>query len=205
MRARPASSVPGLAITVLTFPEYDLMGHSCHLVESARDTDDGSQQIDSPALLRANVCERTHHFKKESFEVATGKLVSPWEKKGLILPSGQSASGPPRLSRTRWNPSDEEGVGFRSGIRPRVEVEITFEMILGLIRQKIVWHLPKNPSQTAMLAHEIASWVVLRLIDKVVSAPVATFVLVGGLFGYRAHSPPYCDLEVSAREKPLRA
>jgi hypothetical protein len=82
MRARPASSVPGLAITVLTFPEYDLMGHSCHLVESARDTDDGSQQIDSPALLRANVCERTHHFKKESFEVATGKLVSPWEKKG---------------------------------------------------------------------------------------------------------------------------
>ena len=37
-----------------------------------------------------------------------------------------------------------------------------------------------------MLVEEIASWLVLRPVEKVLFAPVAALALVGRLFGYRA-------------------
>jgi hypothetical protein len=37
-----------------------------------------------------------------------------------------------------------------------------------------------------VLAEEVASWLVLRLVEKVLFAPVAALAFVGRLFGYRA-------------------
>jgi mannose-6-phosphate isomerase-like protein (cupin superfamily) len=172
--------------------EFTIMGHTFHILQSARDTEDGSLRFDYCAPPDANISEHTHQFQEESFEVVSGNLGLRVGRQELILTPGQSAIGPPRVPHAWWNPSDEERVRFVVGIRPGLEVEIMFETVLGLMRDgKTIGSIPKNPLQTAVLAKEISSWVVLGPLEKALFAPVVTLASVGGLFGYRARYPKY--------------
>jgi len=66
-------------------------------------------------------------------------------------------------------------------------VETFFETLLGLARDgKTIGPVPRNPLQLAVLANEVASWLVLGLVEKVLFAPVAALAIVGRFFGYRA-------------------
>ena len=61
------------------------------------------------------------------------------------------------------------------------------ETLLGLARDgKTIGAIPRNPLQLAVLAEEIASWLVLRPVEKVFFAPVAALAFVGRLLGYKA-------------------
>jgi len=105
----------------------------------------------------------------------------------LLLTQGQKVVGPPGIPHAWWNPSEEEEVRFVSEIHPGLEVETFFETLLGLARDgKTIGPIPRNPLQLAVLADEIASWLVLRSVEKMFLAPVAALAFVGRLLGYRA-------------------
>jgi quercetin dioxygenase-like cupin family protein len=187
---RKTPLTPRTTETTLIGHEFSVMGHDFHVLESSRDTDDGSLRLDYSAPPRANVSEHTHHFQQESFEVVSGKLGVRVGGQGLILTPGENAMGPPGVPHAWWNPSDEDRVRFVAGIRPGIEVESMFETVLGLMEQgKTFGPLPKNPLQTAVLAREIASWVVLGPVEKALLAPLFALAFVGGLFGYKARYP----------------
>lgn len=176
--------------------EFSCMGHTFHIIESSRGTEDGSLRLDYCAPPRANVSEHTHHFQEERFEVVSGKLGVRVGGRELILAAGQSAIGPPEVPHAWWNPSDEERVRFLAGIRPGLEVEVMFETLLELMWEgKTIGPIPKNPLQLAVPACEIASWVVLTPVEKAFFAPVTALAFVGGLFGYRARYPEYSGSE----------
>jgi mannose-6-phosphate isomerase-like protein (cupin superfamily) len=179
-------------VTPLIGHEFSFMGHRSHVLESARDTDDGSLRFDYSAPPRANISEHTHQVQEESFEVVSGKLGLCVGGQELILTPGQSAVGPPRVPHAWWNPSDEERVRFLAGIRPGLDVETMLETMLGLMREgKTIGPLPRNPLQLAVLAREIGSWLVLTPVEKFLFAPVVLLAFVGSLFGYRARYPEY--------------
>lgn len=182
--------LPSGTPTLLIGHEFSFMGHDFQVVESARDTDDGTLRFDYSAPPRANIPEHTHHFQEESFEVISGKLGIRVGGEELILEPGQSAIGPPGIPHAWWNPSNEERVRFVPGIRPGIEVEVMFETLLGLMREgKSIGLLPRNPLQLAVLAQEIASWTALGPVEKALFAPVTTVAFVGRLLGYRARYP----------------
>jgi len=167
--------------------EFRFSGHTFRVLESARDTDDGSLRFDYSAPPLANVSEHVHRFQEERIEVVSGTLGMRVGGQELLLTAGQKAVGPPEVPHAWWNPSGEEEVRFVSEIRPGLEVETFFETLLGLARDgKTIGPVPRNPLQLAVLANEVASWLVLGLVEKVLFAPVAALASVARLFGYRA-------------------
>jgi quercetin dioxygenase-like cupin family protein len=174
-------------IVTLIGHEFRFSGHTFRVLESARDTDDGSLRFDYSAPPRANVSEHVHRFQEERTEIVSGTLGMRVGGQELLLTAGQKAVGPPGIPHAWWNPSEEEEVRFVSEIRPGLEVETFFETLLALARDgKTIGPIPRNPLQLAVLADEIASWLVLRPVEKVFFAPVAALAFVGRLFGYRA-------------------
>ena len=167
--------------------EFSFSGHTFRVLQSARDTDDGSLRFDYSAPPLANVSEHVHRFQEERTEIVSGTLGMRVGGQELLLSAGQKAVGPPGVPHAWWNPSEEEEVRFVSEIRPGLEVETFFETLLGLARDgKTIGPVPRNPLQIAVLVDEIASWLVLRPVEKVLFAPVAALAFVGRLFGYRA-------------------
>jgi len=167
--------------------EFSFSGHTFRVLQSARDTDDGSLRFDYSAPPRANVSEHVHRFQEERTQVLSGTLGMRVGGQELLLTAGQKAVGPPGVPHAWWNPSEEEEVRFVSSIRPGLEVETFFETLLGLARDgKSIGPVPRNPLQLAVLAEEIASWLALRPVEKVLFTPVAALAFVGRLLGYRA-------------------
>jgi hypothetical protein len=79
-------------------------------------------------------------------------------------------------------------------------VETFLETLLGLSRDgKTIGLVPRNPLQLAVLADEIASWLVLRPVEKVFFAPVAALAFVARLFGYRASYLKYSGPNATVR------
>src|SRR5215210_2391321 len=196
-RARSAPEAPSTAEVTVTATslighKFSFMGHKAHVLESARDTDDGALRFDYSAPPGANISEHTHRIQEESFEVVSGKLGVRVGGRELILGPGQSAVGPPKVPHEWWNPSDEERVRFLAGIRPGLDVETMLETMLGLMRDgKTIGPIPKNPLQLAVLVREIGSWLVLTPVEKALFAPVALLAFIGSLLGYRARYPEY--------------
>ncbi len=175
------------ATVTLVGHEFTFSGHTFRVLQSARDTQDGSLRFYYSAPPRANVSEHVHRFQEERTEVVSGKLGMRVGGQELLLSAGQKAVGPPGVPHAWWNPSEEEEVRFVSEIRPGLEVEAFFETLLGLARDgKNIGPVPRNPLQLAVLADEIANWLVLRPMEKVLFAPVAALAIVGRFFGYRA-------------------
>jgi mannose-6-phosphate isomerase-like protein (cupin superfamily) len=167
--------------------EFSFSGHTFRVLQSARDTDDGSLRFDYSAPPHANVSEHVHRFQEERTEVVSGRLGMRVGGQELLLTAGQKAIGPPGVPHAWWNPSEEEEVRFVSEIRPGLEVETFFETLLGLARNgKTIGAIPRNPLQLAVLADEVASWLVLRPVEKALFTPVAALAFVGRLLGYRA-------------------
>jgi mannose-6-phosphate isomerase-like protein (cupin superfamily) len=77
--------------------EFRFFGHRFHLLESARDTGDGTLQFDYSAPPRASVSEHVHHDQEESFEVVSGKLGVRVRGQEVLLTPGQSGVGPPGI------------------------------------------------------------------------------------------------------------
>ncbi len=172
--------------------EFRFFGHRFHILESSRNTGDGSLRIEYSAPPHANISEHVHHFQEEQFHVVSGTLGVRVGAQELILQPGQSAVGPPKTPHAWWNPSGESEVCFRVGIRPGLGAEILFETLLGLAREgKTFGPVPRNPLQLAVLAQEIGSWVVLTRVEKVLFTPVAILAFVGRLLGYRTCYPEY--------------
>ena len=77
---RGAPEVPPMAkagnsfVTPLIGHELNFSGHRFHILESARDTDDGSLRFDYTAPPGANISEHVHREQEERFEVVSGKL-----------------------------------------------------------------------------------------------------------------------------------
>jgi quercetin dioxygenase-like cupin family protein len=173
--------------TSLLRHEFRFFGHRFHILESSQDTGDGSLRFEYFAPPRANISEHVHSFQEERFEIVSGRLGVRVGGQELLLSAGHKAVGPPGVPHAWWNPSEEEEVRFVSEIRPGLEVETFFETLLGLAQDgKTIGPIPRNPLQVAVLADEIASWLVLRPVEKVFFAPVAALALVGRLLGYRA-------------------
>jgi quercetin dioxygenase-like cupin family protein len=188
------------ATVTLLGHEFSFSGHTFRVLESARDTDDGSLRFDYSAPPRANVSEHVHRFQEERTEVVSGTLGMSVGGQELLLSAGQKAVGPPGVPHAWWNPSEEEEVRFVSEIRPGLEVETFFETLLGLSRDgKTIGPIPRNPLQLAVLADEIASWLVLRPVEKVFFAPVAALAFVGKVLGYRASYLKYSGPNDTAR------
>jgi mannose-6-phosphate isomerase-like protein (cupin superfamily) len=180
--------------------EFSFAGHTFCVLQSARDTDDGSLRFDYSAPPRANVSEHVHRFQEERTEVVSGTLGMRVGGQELLLTAGQKAVGPPGVPHAWWNPIKEEEVRFVSEIRPGLEVENVFETLLGLARDgKTIGPIPRNPLQLAVLADEIASWLVLRPVEKVFFAPVAALAFVGKVLGYRASYLKYSGPNDTAR------
>jgi quercetin dioxygenase-like cupin family protein len=180
------------AMVTLVGHELSFSGHTFRVLQSARDTQDGSLRFDYSAPPRANVSEHVHRFQEERTEVVSGTLGMRVGGQELLLSAGQKAVGPPGVPHAWWNPSEEEEVRFVSEIRPGLEVEMFFETLLGLAQDgKTIGPIPRNPLQLAVLAEEIASWLELRPVEKVFFAPVAALAFVGRLFGYRASYHKY--------------
>ena len=172
--------------------EFNLMGHSFRILESARDTDDGSLRLDYSAPPDANVSEHVHRFQEERFEVLSGKLGVRVGGQEMILGPGQRGVGPPGIPHAWWNPSGDERVRFLVAVLPGIEVETMFETLLGLMREgRTIGLLPRNPLQLAVLARDIASWLVLTSVEKALFSPVAALAFVGELLGYRSRYPEY--------------
>lgn len=172
--------------------ELSFSRHTFHILESSRDTDDGSLRFDYSAPPRANVSEHVHLDQEESFEVVSGTLGIRVGGRELILEQGQSAIGPPGVPHAWWNPSGSEEVRFLGGIHPGLPVETMLETVVGLMREgKSIGPLPRNPLQAAVLADEIGSWLEPRPVEKALFAPVAALASVGKLLGYRARYPEY--------------
>jgi len=175
------------ATVTLVGHEFAFSGHTFRVLQSAPDTDDGSLRFDYSAPPRANVSEHVHRCQEERTEVVSGTLGMRVGGQELLLRAGQKAVGPPGVPHAWWNPSEEEEVRFVSEIRPGLEVETFFETLLGLARDgKTIGPIPRNPLQLAVLADEIASWLVLKPVEKALFAPVGALAIVGRLFDYRA-------------------
>ena len=178
--------------------EFRFFKHRFHILESSQDTGDGSLRFEYFAPPRAHVREHVHTFQEERFEIVSGMLGVRVGGRRSILSPGQSAVGPPRVPHEWWNPSEQEEVCFRAGIRPGLDVEMVLETVLGLMRDgKTIGPLPRNPLQLAVLAHEIGSWLVLAPMEKALLAPVAALAFVGWLLGYRVSYPEYGFPEAS--------
>lgn len=176
--------------------EFRFFEHRFRILESSRDTDDGSLRIEYVAPPRAKISEHIHPRQEEQFEVISGRLGVRVGGQNSILGSGQSAIGPPGVPHAWWNPSSTEEVCFVAGIRPGLDVEVLLETMLGLMRDgKTVRSLPRNPLQFAVLAREIGKWAyspgLPRPIRKALFAPVVGLAFVGGLLGYRFRYPEY--------------
>lgn len=180
--------------------EFRFFGHRFHILESSRDTEDGSLRIEYVAPPRANISEHIHPVQEEQFEVISGSLGVRVGGRELVLGPGESAVGPPGVPHAWRNPSDEEEVCFVAGIRPGLDVETMFETILGLMREgKTIGSLPRNPLQLAVLVREIGKWAyspgLPMPIRKALFAPVIVLAFVGGLLGYRTRYPEYSGPE----------
>ena len=180
--------------------EFRFFRHEFHVLQSARDIDDGTLRIDYSAPPRASVSRHVHRFQEEHFEVVSGTLGVRVGGRELILSPGQSAVGPAGVPHSWWNPADEE-VRFLAGISPGLEVEIWLETLLGLARDgKTVRGLPRNPLQFAVLAREVGSWVYLGPMGKALFAPVSALAYVGGLLGYKTRYPRYSGPGAGCKE-----
>lgn len=198
--ASPMAKAGNSFVSPLIGHEFNFSGHRFHILESARDTVDGSLRFDYSAPPLANISEHIHRDQEESFEVVSGKLGIRVGGQELILAPGQSAVGPPRVPHTWWNPSGDEEVRFLVAMRPGLDVETMLETVLGLMQDgKTIGPLPRNPLQLAVLAHEIGGWLMLTPMERALFAPVAALAFVGGLFGYRTRYPEYSGLTVRAR------
>jgi quercetin dioxygenase-like cupin family protein len=179
--------------------EFSFLGHRFHLVESARDTGDGTLRFDYTAPPGANISEHVHREQEERFEVVSGKLGVRVGGQEALLTPGQTGVGPPKVPHAWWNPSDDEEVRFLVGIRPGLDVETMLETVLGLMRDgKTIGPVPKNPLQLAVLAQETGSWLVLTPVEKALLAPVAALAFIGELLGYRARYPEYSGPDAQA-------
>src|SRR5919112_3180711 len=175
------------AIVNLVGHEFSFSGHTFRVLQSARDTENGSLRFDYSAPPHANVSEHVHRIQEERTKVVSGTLGMRVGGQELLLSAGQKAVGPPGVPHAWWNPSEVEEVRFVSEIRPGEEVETFGETLLGLARDgKTIGPIPRNPLQLAVLAEEIASWLVLRPVEEVLFAPVAALAFFGRLLGYRA-------------------
>jgi mannose-6-phosphate isomerase-like protein (cupin superfamily) len=191
------------AIVTLLGHEFSFSGHTLCVLKSGRDAEDGSLRFDYSAPPRANVSEHVHRFQEERNEVVSGTLGMRVGGQELLLTPGQKAVGPPDVPHAWWNPSEKEEVRFVSEIRPGLEVETFFETLLGLSRDgKTIGPIPRNPLQLALLADEIASWLVLRPVEKVFFAPVAVLAFVGRLLGYRASYLMYSGPKGTGKSTP---
>jgi mannose-6-phosphate isomerase-like protein (cupin superfamily) len=180
--------------------EFRLFGHGFHILESSRDTDDGSLRFQYSAPPRAHVPEHVHTLQEERFEIVSGMLGVRVGGGQSILRPDQSAVGPPGIPHEWWNPSEKEEVCFRVGIRPGLDVEIVLETVLGLERDgKTIGSIPMNPLQLAVLAREIGGWAhspgLAVPARKALFAPVVLLALVGRLLGYRTRYPEYSGPE----------
>lgn len=88
--------------------EFRFFGHRFHILESSRDTGDGSLRFEYFAPPRAHVHEHVHTFQEERFEIVSGMLGVRVGGRRSILSPGQSAGGPPKVPHEWWNPSEEE-------------------------------------------------------------------------------------------------
>lgn len=189
--------------------EFRFFGHRFHILESARETDDGSLRIEYVAPPRANISEHIHPVQEEQFEVISGSLGVRVGGRELVLGPGASAIGPPGVPHAWWNPSDEEEVCFVAGIRPGLDVEIMFETMLGLMRDgKTIGSLPRNPLQLAVLVRHVGGMAyspkLPKPVRKALFAPVTALAFVGGLLGYKVRYTKYSSPE-STSKNPARA
>ena len=176
--------------------EFQVFGHRFHILESSRNTEDGSLRFEYFAPPRANIPEHVHTFQEERYEIVSGTLGVRVGGRQSILRPDQSAVGPPRVPHEWWNPSEHEEVCFRAGIRPGLDVEIMLETLLGLMRDgKTIRSIPRNPLQLAVLVREIGAWAYpLGLpmpLRKALFAPVVLLAFVGRALGYRFRYPEY--------------
>src|SRR5215217_1822552 len=105
-------------IVTLVGHEFSFSGHTFRVLESSRDTDDGSLRFDYSAPPRANVSEHVHRFQEERTEVVSGTLGMRVGGQELLLTQGQKVVGPPGIPHAWWNPSEEEEARFVSEIHP---------------------------------------------------------------------------------------
>jgi mannose-6-phosphate isomerase-like protein (cupin superfamily) len=200
--APPMAKAGNGIVNPLIGHEFSFLGHRFHLVESARDTGDGTLRFDYSAPPRANISEHLHRDQEEGFEVVSGKLGIRVGGQEALLTPGQTGVGPPKVPHAWWNPSDDEEVRFLVGIRPGLGVETMLETVLGLMQEgKTIGPLPRNALQLAVLAREIGSWLVLTPVEKVLFAPVVLLAFVGSLLGYRARYPEYSGQEARNPEE----
>lgn len=177
--------------------EFRYFGDRFRILQSCRDTDDGSTRADYFAAPGARVPGHVHRDQEERFEVVSGTLGVRVGGRELILGPGQSAAGPAGVPHAWWNPNDGEEVRFLAELRPGLDVEVLLETVLGLARdgKTIGGTIPKNPLQLAVLAHEVGRWAypagIPRLARKALFAPVASLAFVGRRLGYRTHYPEY--------------
>jgi quercetin dioxygenase-like cupin family protein len=191
--------------------ENPLVGHEFRyfrdrfrILESSRDTDDGSLRGDYFAPPGAKVPEHVHCDQEERFEVISGTLCIRMGGRAMTLTPGQSAVGPPGVPHRWWNPSDDEEVHFLVRLHPGRDVETLLETLLGLAREGKTTRtgIPKNPLQLAVLLDEIGRWAyvteVPMPVQKVLFVPLVSLAFVGRLLGYKASYPEY-----SGSEPPL--
>lgn len=169
--------------------EFRFFGHRLRILESSRDTGDGSLRLEYFAPPRANIPEHVHLRQEEQFEVVSGTLGVRVGGREMLLEAGRSAVGPSGVPHAWWNPGDEE-VCFVAGIRPGLEVEIMLETLLNLMRDgKTIGVIPKNPLRLAVLVREVGGWAYPTKIPKparkALFAPVAALAFVGGRLGYK--------------------
>lgn len=205
-RARSTPEVRRTAVAAgtaspLVGHEFRLSGDRFRILESARQTDDGSLRGDYFAPPGAKVPEHVHLGQEESFKVVSGTLGVSVGGRELTLSPGQSAVGPPDVPHKWWNSGDEE-VHFLVGLRPALHMETVFETWFGLARDgKTIRWLPKNPLQLAVLADEVGGWFyytgVPKPVWKALFAPVALLAVIGRLLGYRARYPEYSGPEAA--------
>src|SRR5215210_1031202 len=155
-----------------------------------------SLQFQYLAPPRAHVPEHVRTFQEERFKIVSGTLGVRVGGRQSILRPDQSAVGPPRVPHEWWNPSEQEEVCFRVGIRPGLDVEIVLETVLGLMQDgKTIGSIPMNPLQLAVLVREIGAWAYpLGLpmpLRKALFAPVVLLAFVGSALGYRFRYPEY--------------
>jgi mannose-6-phosphate isomerase-like protein (cupin superfamily) len=197
---RRTAEAAGTASPLIGY-EFRLSGDRFRILESARQTDDGSLRGDYVAPPGAKVPEHVHLGQEESFEVVSGTLGVSVGGRELTLSPGQSAVGPPDVPHKWWNPGDEE-VHFLVGLRPALHMETVFETWFGLAQDgKTIGWLPKNPLQLAVLADEVGGWFyytgVPKPVWKALFAPVALLAFIGRLLGYRARYPEYSGPEAA--------
>jgi quercetin dioxygenase-like cupin family protein len=178
--------------------EFRFGGERFRILKSARDSEDGSLQMEYFAPPRTNVREHTHRHQEEQYEVLSGVLGLRVGGRESILVPGQSGLGPAGVPHSWWNPSNDEEGCYLFGIRPGLDIETWLETLLGLARDgKSIGMIPKNPLQLAVLIEEVGSWLVLTPLVKGLLAPVALLAFVGKLLGYRARYPEYSGLEAA--------